>query len=97
MARVIFEDEGKEVEVADGSRVQDAVTEVDADIPFGCREGECATCIVEVLSGMENLSEYSENELLTLTDEERAANIRLTCQISITSGDVTLRPAEEIF
>lgn len=97
MAKVVFKHDGKEIEVADGTDVRTAVETADADIQFGCGAGDCATCIVEILSGMENLSPISEDEEMTLTDDELGANLRLTCQLKIMTGTVTLKPAEEIF
>ena len=67
MAKLIFEDDGLNIEVTDGSLVRDAIDSNDASIEFGCREGECATCIVEILSGQEFLSQVN--------DEERASPI----------------------
>lgn len=97
MATVIFADEGTSIEVPDGSRLQDAIDEAGADIPFGCREGDCATCIIEVISGMEFLGTPNENEEVTLMDDERERGIRLACQCRISSGSVTIRPAEDMF
>ena len=95
MAKVIFADEGTEIEVPDGSRLQDAIDEAEADIPFGCREGECATCIVEVLSGAEFLGEPNEEERLTLMEDELERGVRLACQCKVSGGTVSLRPAED--
>lgn len=45
-----------EREFPDGAPLQNAIDSSKADIMFGCREGSCATCMIEVLSGRENLS-----------------------------------------
>ena len=97
MAKVVFAAEGTSIDVPDGSRLQDAIDEAGADIPFGCREGNCATCIIEVLDGMQFLGSPNENEEITLMDDELERGIRLACQCRISGGSVTIRPAEDDF
>ncbi len=97
MATVIFAAEDKSIEVPDGSRLQDAIDQAEADIPFGCREGDCATCIIEVLDGMQNLGKPNENEVVTLMDDELERGIRLACQCRISQGSVSIRPADDTF
>lgn len=97
MATVKFADENSSIEVPDGSRLQDAIDEAGADIPFGCREGDCATCIIHVVEGIENLGPPNDNEEITLMDEELEQNIRLACQCTIAGGSVTIRPADDMF
>ena len=96
MATVIFANEDRSIDVPDGSRLQDAIDKAEADIPFGCREGDCATCIIEVVSGMEALGSPNENEECTLMEDELAAGVRLACQCNV-SGTVTIRPADDAF
>ena len=96
MAKVIFENKKINVEVEDGTSLQDANTKGDAGVPFGCVQGECGTCLIEVVEGMENLNPITEEEKLTLSDEEQKANYRLACQCQITTGEVKIQPAEEI-
>lgn len=95
MAKVIFVDEGTSVEVPDGTRLQDAIDQVGADIPFGCREGDCATCLIQVVDGVENLGAPNENEEVTLMDDELAAGLRLACQCRVHGGTVSIRPSED--
>ncbi len=97
MPVVIFEDEEKSVEVEAGTSIQDANDKADANIPFGCTQGECGTCLIEVLSGMENLTPITEDEDMTLSAEEKAANYRLACQCKITGGEIKIQPTDEIF
>ncbi|MCI5053111.1 MAG: (2Fe-2S)-binding protein [Simkaniaceae bacterium] len=60
----------------------------EAGIPFGCEEGVCGTCIVEVEEGMENLSEFTEEEFDFLGELDCE---RLACQCKILKGEVKLR------
>ena len=82
MAKLIVNDED-EIEIADGERIKEACEE--AGIPFACEEGICGTCVIEVDEGMENLSEFTEEEEDFLGDE---GNERLACQCKIKGGCV---------
>lgn len=94
MARVNFPQDNISVEIADGSRLQDAIDTSGADIPFGCREGNCATCMIEVIDGGENLNAPTSNEQITLLEEELEMNIRLACQCKVSGGEVTIKQAD---
>ncbi len=97
MAKIIFVEDDIELEVQDGSQMQDAIAQAGAAIEFGCREGECATCIVEIVEGAENLSPMNENEDITLMDDEKEKGVRLACQLRVLSGTVKLKAAEDAF
>lgn len=97
MAIVTFAAEDRSIEVPDGTRLQDAIARADAEIDFGCREGECATCIIEVLEGIEHLGSPNENEELTLMEDELERGIRLACQCKVSGGRVVIRPADDVF
>lgn len=72
------------IEIPDGERIVDFIEE--AGVPIGCSNGVCGTCEVEVLEGMDNLSE--------LNDEEKElgmeGNLRLGCQCVINGGHVKM-------
>ena len=85
MAKVIFVDSKEEVELPDGSGLQDACENV--GIPFACSEGVCGTCVIEVLEGMENLTSFTEAEEDFLGDMDTE---RLACQCKIKSGTVKI-------
>jgi ferredoxin len=55
-------------------------------LPFGCRNGECGTCVVEIVQGMEFLSEINEKEKKVLKEAgvgTSKQNLRLSCQMKI--------------
>lgn len=81
MAKLILNDET--VEVEDGSPLK-AVCE-EAGVPFACEEGVCGTCVIEIMDGMDNLSEFTEEELDFLGEQDRE---RLACQCKIEKGSV---------
>lgn len=83
MAKIIVDDHEKEVE--DGASIIPVCEEL--GVPFGCEEGLCGSCTVEVLEGAENLSDRTENEEnLGVYDEHR-----LACQCKIKQGNVKLK------
>lgn len=85
MAKLIFNEEN-EVDIEDGSPIKEICEE--EGLPFACEEGVCGTCVIEVEEGMENLSEFTEEEedFLGEMDTER-----LACQCKIKQGTVKVK------
>lgn len=81
MAKLILNED--ELEVEDKSPLK-AVCE-DAGVPFACEEGVCGTCVIEVTEGMQNLSDFTEEELDFLGEQDTE---RLACQCVIKAGTV---------
>lgn len=86
MAKLIFETTKEEVEVEDGSSLQEPCEA--AGVPFACTEGVCGTCVIEVTEGMENLSPFNEAEQDFLGD---LGCERLACQCKVRSGTVKMK------
>jgi len=83
MAKIIVE--GQEKEIDDGSEIKDACEYL--DIPFGCRQGNCGTCTLQIIEGKENLSEKSDKENdMSLEQEDR-----LACQCKINGGTIVIK------
>ena len=81
----ILKTDEQEVEVQDGEKIMNAAEQL--GVPFGCRQGVCGTCKVEVAEGMENLAERSDQEnAMGLSENER-----LMCQCTIKQGLVKIR------
>lgn len=93
MATIFFAEDGIEVEVADGTKLQDAIDEAGASVMFGCREGNCATCMVTINEGMEFLNKPTEEEEMSLMPDELEDSIRLACQCKVSGGRVSLQAA----
>ena len=81
MAELIYENEKKIVE--DGKSIKEACQEF--GVPFGCNEGLCGTCAIDILEGAENLNELNEKEKAFGFDRSK----RLCCQAKIMKGSVT--------
>jgi ferredoxin len=93
MAKVnlTFSDIGLTVSVPIGTRVIEISEKVGAGIIYGCRECDCGTCIMDVVSGDKNLSEPSLLEDKVLKENLAGRHQRLACQAQVL-GDVTVKP-----
>lgn len=68
-----------------GSNILDAAMENGADLPFSCKGGVCATCKAKVIKGK---VEMDMNH--SLTEQEVAEGMVLTCQAHPVSADVEI-------
>lgn len=90
-AKLHFADIDVTVNVPAGIRVIDVSEKVGSGIVYGCREGDCGTCMMEVMKGMENLSVPSVLEDKILRENMAGKQFRLACQAQVI-GDVTVGP-----
>lgn len=82
------------INVKPGATIQEIVERSGSGLPFGCRDGECGTCIVEVVGGMEYLSPKTEKEIKVLSAVEstnKNPNLRLSCQMKIAQANGHVR------
>lgn len=86
MAKLICEDTQEEFLLEDGAELQEACEQ--AGVPFACTEGVCGTCVIEVVEGMDNLSEFNQAEADFLGD---LGSERLACQCKIKGGCVKIK------
>lgn len=91
-AQVLFEDIGVAVTVPAGTRLIEVSEKVGAGITYGCREGECGTCMMKIVSGMENLANPSMLETKVLQEQMAGRHNRLACQAQVLQGQVVVRP-----
>jgi len=91
-ANVTFEDIGLTVSVPVGTRVIEISEKVGSGIVYGCREGDCGTCMMDVVAGWNNLTEPSVLEDKVLRENLAGKHQRLACQAQVL-GDVTVKPA----
>ncbi|AAC67650.1 2Fe-2S iron-sulfur cluster-binding protein [Chlamydia trachomatis] len=89
MAKLIIsaDDENQEFHLEDGSSIAEVCEH--SGVPLACTEGVCGTCVIEVLEGADNLSDFSEAEYDFLGDPEDS-NERLACQCCIKGGCVKI-------
>ncbi|MDR2152904.1 MAG: (2Fe-2S)-binding protein [Helicobacteraceae bacterium] len=80
------------INVKPGETLQEVIEKMGSGLPFGCRDGQCGTCIVEVVSGMDFISPKTEKEKVVLANfPDVSANARLTCQMKIQKHDGLVR------
>lgn len=80
------------IKVPVGSTIQDVAEHSGSSIPFGCRDGECGTCVINVVEGMEFLSPINDKEKKVLsTMPDHHLNSRLSCQMKIAKGGGNIR------
>lgn len=85
MAIVLLKDDNIKATVPIGTTLRQVATKSGASMEFGCRIGDCATCLATVKSGNEFLNEQNEKEkkALEIIGKEGDKNLRLMCQCSI--------------
>ena len=84
MAKIILKKTGESREIEDGESIRLASEEL--GVPFGCRNGNCGTCMIDIVEGEENLSELSLAEKILERDKKH----RLACQCKIEKGEVVV-------
>lgn len=90
-ARVTFEKIGITLTVPAGTRLIEISEQVGAGITYGCREGECGSCMMRIVSGMENMSERSVLEERILQENMAGRDNRLACQAQVLGGEIVVR------
>ena len=86
MAQVEVKNDGKTIEVPDGSLL--AELDGKCSILFACKAGACGSCKVKVVEGMENLEPPDDVEKQGLATFGTADNERLLCVAKIKGGKV---------
>jgi ferredoxin len=84
MAKIIYKKTGAEKEIPNGEKIKSAAEEM--GVLFGCEDGICGTCMINIVKGEENLSELTQPE----KDLERDKKNRLACQCKIKKGTVEI-------
>ena len=80
------------INVTPGKTIQDIVEASGSALPFGCRDGECGTCVVMIESGMEYLSDITDKEKAVMKMlNEPSPKARLSCQMKIVKHDGLVR------
>ncbi|PWV58627.1 2Fe-2S iron-sulfur cluster-binding protein [Plasticicumulans acidivorans] len=91
-AEVLFEDIGVTVKVPAGTRLIEISERVGAGITYGCREGECGTCLTRIVKGQEHLARPSVLEDKVLKEQMAGPHERLACQAQVLGGTIVVRP-----
>lgn len=90
MPKVTNQSTGVSADCQAGESMRKVAQEQNLGIPFGCQDGICSTCLIQIKSGAANLGPKTEQEEFTLESRGIAAddmNTRLACQCQV-NGDV---------
>ncbi len=82
MPKITDSKTGKSIELAEGEPIREAIEKL--GVPFGCEEGICGTCMIDILEGENNLTDLTEAEKDLMRDKRH----RLACQCKIKKGEV---------
>ncbi|MBT4384583.1 (2Fe-2S)-binding protein [Candidatus Peregrinibacteria bacterium] len=88
MPKITNTSSGTSADCEEGGSFREAAQAGGLGIPFGCENGICSTCLIKIGSGMENLSERTDQEEMTLDARGADDNVRLACQCKV-NGDVS--------
>ena len=82
----ILKTDNLQISVAEGDKIIYACEQL--NIPFGCKDGSCGTCLIKIIQGMENLSPRAAAEQAEIP---LAADQRLACQCRLMKGTVLIK------
>lgn len=92
MAKITILPANVSAEVPDGENLIEAGEKAGVEMEAGCFNCSCGTCVAEVVSGMENLTEPTPEELDVLDQWNKDPDkFRLTCCNKVLRGEVVLR------
>jgi ferredoxin len=84
MVSLFLKDDIIKVNVTRGKTLREIARKSGASMEFGCRVGDCSTCLAHVTKGNELLSEINPKELLVLESVGQESKVlRLMCQCSV--------------
>ena len=79
-------------EVHAGELLLEAGEKAGVEMEAGCFNCSCGTCVARIVSGMENLSEPTDEELDVLDQWSKdPEKFRLTCCVKVLGGEVVLQ------
>ena len=84
MGKLIYVKTKISKDVKDGDKIKNAAEEM--GVLFGCEDGICGTCMIDVVKGEKNLSDITQPE----KDLERDEKHRLACQCKMKKGEVVI-------
>ncbi len=90
MVKIKFINSNKEIDVPSGYEFLDMLhRHPDLPLKYGCKRGECGTCAIKILHGMENLTKLSPQESETLKKKGKDSSYRLACQCAV-NGNIVI-------
>ena len=84
MASVYLKDDNIKVKVTPGMTLRQVAKKTGASMEFGCRVGDCGTCIATVEQGNECLNEVNKKEIdMFKMLDQPIEDRRLMCQCTV--------------
>ena len=88
MTSVYLKDDNIKVNVPNGMTLRQVAIKSGASMEFGCRVGDCGTCIAVVEEGMEFLNDVNDKERIVFSMiNQHSDNHRLMCQSVVESQE----------
>ena len=84
MVTIFLQNDNIRVKVPLDTTLREVATKTGASMEFGCRVGDCTTCVAHVRSGMELLNTKTDKELRALEMlGGDVSELRLMCQCRV--------------
>ena len=93
MPKIIFKTENLSIDVEKGLFFISVDENYTTPLLFGCTEGNCGTCKIDIIENPESLTPMEEEERRFLISIDAKPSERLACQCKI-NGDITIELAD---
>lgn len=93
MVTVILKDDNIKATVTKGKSLREVARKSGASMEFGCRVGDCSTCIAQVIKGNDLLSERNYKEDLVLDvigPTEKTLRLMCQCSVEAEEGEIEI-------
>jgi len=93
MVSVFLQDDNIKVNAPVGTTMREIAVKSGASMEFGCRVGDCATCVARVVSGMSYLSDKQDKELKALAmlgGDLSQSRLMCQCKVKCEEGEVVI-------
>ncbi|WP_345975745.1 2Fe-2S iron-sulfur cluster-binding protein [Sulfurimonas sp. HSL3-7] len=93
MVTVFLKNDNIKVKVPLGTTMRQVALKSGAAMEFGCRVGDCGTCIAHVTSGMDKLNTKSDKELHILGilgGNVRELRLMCQCEVRCEEGEIEI-------
>jgi ferredoxin len=82
--------EDRKIQIDEGSNLLFEAASRAIPIPYRCTRGNCGTCVIQVIEGLDKINEVLPLEEEKLGNEAVRQGYRLACQTHV-YGDVTIK------
>ncbi|MBA3026754.1 MAG: (2Fe-2S)-binding protein [Sulfurimonas sp.] len=88
MVSVYLKNDNIKVNVKTGKSMREIARKSGASMEFGCRVGDCSTCIAKIVHGADLLNPINDKELLAIKAiGSKEENLRLMCQCIVEADE----------